>query len=354
MSYILEALRKSQQERDLGRVPTLDATAMFDEDKPEPRRSLWPMAAVGLAGLAMIVALYAAMRAPQPGTLVLPDPIPAGIQGPGSDAVGSARAQIATLADPGGNDLDGTPARHRPLIPPAAQGSAAAATDRAGVPRLGPTQPPTPVDDARAAPLVEPPPPKSLARSGSSPALLDPGALDPIPIDPIPLPPEPDPRVRFDGTGPIYHPDLSEESDLAAELALQRQLDAEADQSALDGYYYADDPPTPIPPDLIAEIEAFKREVTGQAGGGAPVKTSAKQPATDPKALRLTPAQEAALPPYVMTVHVYDPEPSQRFVLINGLKYREGAKTREGLQVEQVLADGAVLSYLGNAFYVPR
>jgi general secretion pathway protein B len=339
VSYILEALRKSQQERDLGRVPTLDATAMFDEDTPEPRRSLWPMAAVGLAGLAMIVALYAAMRPPQPGALGLSGPTSAPMAGMDSDSrPQAALPQIAASSD--------AAVRHRPLVPPPAQDPYPAASARPMVPRLQPSIGPEPGDIPRFPPLVEPPPPKTLARSlAPSPPLAPPLA---------PLPPEPDPRVRFDDTGPIYHPDLSEEADLAPELELQRQLDAEAERYAVEDVAFPNDPPTPIPPDLIAEIEAFKREVTGQGGSGAPAKTAAKRTVADPKTLRLTPSQEAGLPAYLMSVHVYDADASRRFVLINGLKYREGAKTREGFTVEQIVADGAVLSYLGNPFYVPR
>ena len=344
MSYILEALRKSQQERDLGRVPTLDATAMFDEDTPEPRRSLWPMAAVGLAGLAMIVALYAAMRSPQTGALGLSGLTPAPVAGMDS-------ADLQTQTAPAGvsasavlpDSADRPAARHRALIQ---QEAPSAASEGPTFPRLQPPIGPEPGDIYRSTPLVEPPPPKALARPlAPSPPLAPP--LEP-------LPPEPDPRVRFDGTGPIYHPDLSEEADLAPELELQRQLDAEAVETAMGEDLYADDPPTPIPPDLIAEIEAFKREVSGQGDSGASANAVAKKTPADPKTLRLTPSQEAGLPDYLMSVHVYDTDAGRRFVLINGLKYREGAKTREGITVEQIVADGAVLSYLGNPFYVPR
>jgi general secretion pathway protein B len=55
-----------------------------------------------------------------------------------------------------------------------------------------------------------------------------------------------------------------------------------------------------------------------------------------------------------MTVHVYDADKGRRFVMINGRKYREGDKTREGMSVERIVAEGAVLSYKGNPFFVPR
>jgi general secretion pathway protein B len=188
-----------------------------------------------------------------------------------------------------------------------------------------------PLGDLLAEPLVEPPPPRRPSR--------------PKPLEPVG-------SVDFRGDGPLFHPDLAEESDLAAELELQRQLDAE-----LDIVSYEDeglfDPPTPVPRDLIDDIEAFKHEVLKDQGG-----TSAKKPPQrndeDPTRLRLTKAQEADLPAYLMTVHVYDRDRSRRFVLISGRKYREGDKTRQGMKVERILAEGAVLSYEGNPFFVHR
>ena len=162
-------------------------------------------------------------------------------------------------------------------------------------------------------------------------------------------------------------------SDAALELELQRQLDAEP-VNAQDAEEWIDAPPdepvpTPIPPDLIADIESFKhqrrpRQVPDKAGK-APVQPPSARPTSpppsgaarfgeDPSALRLSRDQQASLPAFLMTVHVYEAEPSRRFVLINGLKYRDGDRTREGLTVEQIVADGAVLSFQGNPFFVHR
>jgi len=60
------------------------------------------------------------------------------------------------------------------------------------------------------------------------------------------------------------------------------------------------------------------------------------------------------LPEFLMTVHVYDADPSRRFVYINGRKVGEHQTTREGLRVEQVMADGAVLSWQGERFFQRR
>ena len=60
------------------------------------------------------------------------------------------------------------------------------------------------------------------------------------------------------------------------------------------------------------------------------------------------------LPQFIMSAHIYDKEPSKRFVLINGLKTREGEESREEITVVEILPDGAVLSFDGNRFYQRR
>ncbi len=132
MSYILEALKKSQQERELGQVPTLDASGIFTDDKEPIPPNYWALLAVALAALAVVIALYAAFRgAAQPqatpartAEAVAPRATP--IE---TDAVQSSRA-------------DGAGAPGRREIPPLA-------------PRLAPP----------ATPLVEPP--LRSARRGS-------------------------------------------------------------------------------------------------------------------------------------------------------------------------------------------
>jgi general secretion pathway protein B len=75
---------------------------------------------------------------------------------------------------------------------------------------------------------------------------------------------------------------------------------------------------------------------------------------SDLSQLRLTPEQQANLPKFQMSVHVYNLDPSRRFILINGLKYGEGARTREGLKVAEIRLDGAVLDYQGHPFFIHR
>ena len=60
MSYILEALKKSQRERHLGKVPTIETSQLESLTKQaEPAR--WTYAAIVLAVVAIIIAAYSVL-----------------------------------------------------------------------------------------------------------------------------------------------------------------------------------------------------------------------------------------------------------------------------------------------------
>ncbi|EGV28472.1 hypothetical protein ThidrDRAFT_3768 [Thiorhodococcus drewsii AZ1] len=295
MSYILEALRKSQQERELGQVPTLDSSDLFAEDKESPPANHWGLLAVGLASLAVVIALYAAFRAPVSST--------SGVGGPVTDGVPPDVAPVDLGALGRGGVQDTVPA----------------SLDDRGM-------------GSSSAPLVEAPGP----RRQSSDMVSGPPVRPNAPTD----------RERSEAFDP-YGTDLEEE--------LQRQLEAESD---------FDPAPIPaerssrsqVPPDLVQDIEAFKQQVRREQGIPPPStkgRTKIRIP-SDPTTLRLTAMQAAQIPAYLMTAHVYDKDPTKRFVVINTLRYREGERTREGFGVERIVPEGAVLSYLGNPFFVSR
>ena len=59
-----------------------------------------------------------------------------------------------------------------------------------------------------------------------------------------------------------------------------------------------------------------------------------------------------SLPTVDLNMHVYDANPSMRFVLLNGQRLREGESSREGLLLERITPDGVVLRYGSNTFAV--
>ncbi|CRI65971.1 conserved hypothetical protein [Thiocapsa sp. KS1] len=300
MSYILEALKKSQQERELGRVPTLDTSGMFSEDKEPAPSSHWGLLAVGLAAVAVVIALYAVLRTPAP----MPVPVQASAEPAAAVPVPTS---ASTLSEAGSEQ--------------AATGAVQAIASGGPSSTLPPTAQTSPRSPASRAGSDLVPGKESEAIAEEEPAFEA----------------EPDPWL---------------------EQELQRQLDAE--QAAYS------EPPEPVvprrrpqraavPEDLVEDIESFKQQMRREQG--IPPPPAQRRPADiggDPTKLRLTPLQQAQLPAYFMTVHVYDEDAAKRFVLINALRYVEGEETRDGIRIERIIPEGAVLSYLGNPFFVRR
>jgi general secretion pathway protein B len=61
-----------------------------------------------------------------------------------------------------------------------------------------------------------------------------------------------------------------------------------------------------------------------------------------------------SLPQLRLDLHVYAARPEERFVMINMHKLREGDSLPEGVHVESITPEGAVLSYSGSRFLLPR
>jgi len=60
------------------------------------------------------------------------------------------------------------------------------------------------------------------------------------------------------------------------------------------------------------------------------------------------------IPQLRMDLHVFAARPQDRFVMINMHKLREGDSLPEGVRVDSITPDGAVLSYNGSRFLLPR
>jgi len=60
------------------------------------------------------------------------------------------------------------------------------------------------------------------------------------------------------------------------------------------------------------------------------------------------------LPEMTIDLHIYSEIPAKRAVFINGRRYVQGDHIAEGPVVEQITRDGAMLSYRGRRFLLPR
>ncbi len=60
------------------------------------------------------------------------------------------------------------------------------------------------------------------------------------------------------------------------------------------------------------------------------------------------------LPNLQLELHVFSPNPAERFVFINSSRYGEGDILQEGPQVITITIDGVILSYAGENFVLRR
>ncbi len=93
-------------------------------------------------------------------------------------------------------------------------------------------------------------------------------------------------------------------------------------------------------------------------------KTGARAPQQRARAAAPTPALPVVwdlpwsirrnLPELKLTMHVYDPDPAQRFVVVNDERHVEGDTVGDGLVLQQIRPDGMQLTYQGQRFLYPR
>jgi len=274
MSYILEALKKSQQERELGQVPTLKTPILLAEAETA-RPNPWTLVAVGLAALAVAIALFGAWRS---GSQT---------KAPAAESRDAAEMRAEDGPKPPLPPIAAPPDQNASARPPAARPAG-----------------------AEIAPPAEPPAADIATAADAAPR--------------APLPP-------LESLLPEIPPEFDEEAYFAPEEPAARPAQSK------------------IPPDLIADIEAFKRQVSA-----AQAETAEDAATIAPQDLRLPKDVAKRLPAFVMSAHIYDEGPSKRFVLINGLKTREGEESREGITVESILPDGVVLRFEGHRFFQRR
>jgi len=250
MSFILDALRKSERQRDKGLLP-----AQLDVPATHAVASRLPLV-LGVVGTLLAV-----------NVVVL----------------------LVVLLRPAGASRD---ARARP--PAAAPASSAATTGMAAVPSGAPlaTLPRGGATLERAAATVERP---------AAPAVR-------------PLEAEVDEAAP----GPVLEP-----PPLRAGARVTR---APADD---------DEPPAAVMRGTMAPATA---------GGAAGVRSLNELP----------PRATAGLPRLNLDLHVYSPDAAQRFVVLNGRRYREGDRLQEGPMLERVTPDGVVLNHRGQRFLLPH
>lgn len=90
------------------------------------------------------------------------------------------------------------------------------------------------------------------------------------------------------------------------------------------------------------------------AGSPEPPRESFASAAALPTIHEVRAEGMVAIPDLHVDIHVYSERAEDRFVFINMTRHREGSQLSEGPVVEEITADGVVLSYQGRNFLLPR
>lgn len=110
--------------------------------------------------------------------------------------------------------------------------------------------------------------------------------------------------------------------------------------------------PAPAAREAVRSESPPVRQATPMPPAPAPASPEPLEPL--PRLAHLLPSEREGLPPLRLSMHVYDPLPEARFVLIDGKRYRQGETIAAGLVVEAIRSDGAVLDFHGRRFLLGR
>ena len=106
-----------------------------------------------------------------------------------------------------------------------------------------------------------------------------------------------------------------------------------------------DDAPAVEPPRAATDAQAGTQTGVEATGGSSGELPTYQQAATAPG---------ANLPPLALNLHSYSTNPADRFIFLNMARLREGQTSPQGIRVETITPDGAILSWQGQKFLLQR
>jgi general secretion pathway protein B len=264
MSFILDALRKSEHERQRQTGPALVEVAVAS---PRPLTNRWATAAIALlvVNLVAIGVLLLMKAKDEPAAAVADAPAA------GTTATPAAAASAPIMA----------------ATAPAAQASVTQALPE--------------------APVAIPPP---MLRPAEAPQAVG-------------------TRNSLEQEMSAYSPAMEYEAAAAAAAA----------------------PPGP-PAVTPARRGSVVYESLPEAGAAATYPSASTATSNLPRADEMT--ANGAVPELRLELHVWSTKPQERFVFINGRRYREGDATAAGPTVVEITGDGVIMNLNGNRFLLSR
>ena len=349
MSFILDALKKSDKERQQRATPALQSVYAAPEPRPVNRR-MWPSLLVLalLINAGLLVWWLQPWRNPTPSTPAQETrgqeaPAPAGTpvaKAPAGEQLAAA-SSIKTPPPPEASAVKTNPEPVKnvpipPTIPAPAKSEA--------------NTPPAPI--AAAAPVLPAPPatPTAAVQGKSAPA-------SPPQVAP--------PRDRAPARPDVKKPAESAGGD-SRRASFSRQAPPANRKDATAGLEgRTSSLPAAKAGRAQNELEALVgKQIPLNLEGGAAVDT-ARKPAREAKPVAPQPPEPKSsvpqyddLPPKIrdelpnlsFSMFIYSPDPASRMVGIKGRVVREGQELAPGLKVESILPDGVILNYRGQLF----
>lgn len=84
-----------------------------------------------------------------------------------------------------------------------------------------------------------------------------------------------------------------------------------------------------------------------------PIPPALTQPAPVRRLREMPPDYRADFPALTVEVHVFERSPAQRFVMVNGRRYKEGERMSEGPQILEIVREGIVVEFRGQKVLYP-
>jgi general secretion pathway protein B len=313
MSFILDALKKSETDRQRQNGP-----ALFEVRVAPPRNGLpvWAMGLAALLAVNLLIVGWVLLRRPATAEAATGAPAAgqtagggAGGSYPGGGPGGGASGYAGAGQAPGSQPYPGAgssqpypgaaPGSGQPY-PGAPSGSAQAYQGQGAGPGFG--APAGPQGAQQGQGMAQGPGTVPVAGTAPTSPVAQTAGMT-----------QPPPAYAGNGAG--------------------GQADASTGQLNPDDYAPATDAPAPA---------GFGNHVSRGTSSGVPLYQD----------VALAPG--AHIPELRLDLHVFAAKPQERFVMINMQKLHEGDTLREGVHVESITPEGAVLSSNGTRFLLPR
>ncbi len=215
-----------------------------------------------------------------------------------------------------------------------------------------------------------PPPNNTAVAAGPQPTLERAKPVQPSPAAPRPAPrlapaeiqpPADQPQVESSAPTVTSVPSTPPESDLALDPDVYASLDdiaplyaspydASSEWSAATTPSQSAPTANPATLDPATFAAALAQQATGADGDAAQAEVRMH---LEPQLRDMPAAYRSQFPSLTIQVHVYDPEPQRRWVLIDGLRYGEGSTLAAGPELVSIETDGIVLAFRGENIWWP-